>query len=50
MQTTHLLQLLPGPLWLGMEAPDRVLSMGLNRIKLCPYAKQHCLKKNCFYI
>ena len=28
MQSTTLLPLLPGPLWPGMVAPDRVLSIG----------------------
>ena len=28
MQSTSLLPLLPGPLWPGVMAPDRVLSMG----------------------
>ena len=28
MQSTLSLPLLPGPLWLGSVAPDRVLSMG----------------------
>ena len=28
MQSTPSLSLLPGPLWPGMVAPDRVLSMG----------------------
>ena len=28
MQSTPLLPLLPGPLWPGVVAPDRVLSMG----------------------
>ena len=32
MQSTPSLPLLPGPLWPGVEAPDRVLSMG--QIKL----------------
>ena len=42
MQSTSLLPSLPGPLWFGVVAPDRVLSMG--RIKLCIYAKLNCLK------
>ena len=28
MQMTHSLPLLPGPLWPGVVAPDRILSMG----------------------
>ena len=28
MRSTSLLPFLPGPLWLGMVAPDRALSMG----------------------
>ena len=34
MQHTHLLPSHPGPLWPGVEASYRVLSMGQNRIKL----------------
>ena len=45
MRSTSLLPLLPGPLWPGMEAPDKVLSMA----KLRTYAKLNCLKKNCFW-
>ena len=28
MRRTHLLLLLAGPLWLGVVAPDRILSIG----------------------
>ena len=54
---------LPGPLWPGMVAPDRVLSMGqvkLNSLVMLngitwnrtmhTYAKLNCLKLNCFHI
>ena len=33
------LPLLQGPLWPGVEAPDRVLSMGQIEQKMCTYAK-----------
>ena len=49
MQSTHSLPSLPGSLWPGVVAPDRVLSMR-NRIKLHSYAKLNCLKWNCFKI
>ena len=42
MQSTPLLPLLPGPLWLGVVAPDRVLSM--SQIELHTYVKLNCLK------
>ena len=63
MQSTYSLSSLPGPLWVGVVASDRVLSMGqieLNCVnwivwnrtilicKLCTYAKLNCLKWNCF--
>ena len=35
MQSTPSLPLLPGPLWSGMVAPDRALSMG--KIELTAY-------------
>ena len=35
MRSTPLLPPLPGPLWPGVEAPDRALSMGL--IELTAY-------------
>ena len=44
MQSISLLPLLPGLLWPGLVAPDMVISIGLNRIKLCAYAKLNCLK------
>ena len=51
MQSTPSLPLLPGPLWPGVVAPDRVLSMDqieLNwtflKFKLHTYAKLNCLK------
>ena len=47
MQSTSSLPLLPSSLRLRVVAPDRVLSES-NRTKLCTYAKQNCLKWNCF--
>ena len=47
MQRAPLLPLLPGPLWLGEIAPDRVLSIGQIEIFdhfLCNYAKLNCFK------
>ena len=41
MRSTPSLPSLPGPLWLGVVAPDRVY--GFNRTKLC------CLEQNCFW-
>ena len=32
MQSSPSLQLLPGPLWPRVVAPDRVLSMGQNKL------------------
>ena len=55
MQSSPLLPLLPGPLWLEVVAPDRVLSMGqIERnfaliltesfeIELVLFAKLNCL-------
>ncbi len=43
MQSTPLLPSLPGPLWPGVLALDRVLSMGQIELK-CTYAKMNCLK------
>ena len=48
MRSTLLLPSLLGPLWPGMVAPDKGPIYGLNRTKLCTYAKQNCLKYNCF--
>ena len=48
IQGTPSLLSLPGPLWSGVVAPDRVLSMG--QIELCTYAKLNCFKLNCFDI
>ena len=42
MQNTSLLPSLPGFLWPGVVAPDRVY--GSNRTKLCTYAKMNYLK------
>ena len=45
MCSTLLLPSLPGPLWLGVVASDRVFPMyGSNRSKLCTYAELNCLK------
>ena len=53
MQSTPSLPLLPGPLWPGVVAPDRVLSMRQKErfdistlYKQTTYAKLNCLKKN----
>ena len=43
MQSTPSLLSLPDPLWPGVVAPDRVLSMSQIEIK-CTYAKMNCLK------
>ena len=43
MQSTLLLPLLPGSLWPGVVALDRVLSMGQIELN-CVYAKLNCLK------
>ena len=43
MHSTPLLLSLPGPLWPGMVAPDRALSMGQIELN-CNYAKLNCLK------
>ena len=60
MWSTSSLPSLPGPLWPGVVAPDRALSMGqieLNRgfesllfvvFKLRIYTQLNCLKYNCF--
>ena len=42
MQSTPLLPSLPGPLWPGVRATDRVLSIGLT--KLYTYAQLNCWK------
>ena len=47
MRSTSLLSSFPGPLWPGVVAHDRALSMGQIELK-CTYAKLNCLKKNCF--
>ena len=39
---------LPEPLWPGMVAPDRALSMGQIELN-CAHAKLNCLKWNCFW-
>ena len=46
MQSNPSLPSLPGPLWPGVVAPDRVLSTG--QIELNCLLMQNCLKKNCF--
>ena len=43
MRSTPLLPLLPGPLLLGVVAPDRVLLMGQIELN-CIYAKLNRLK------
>ena len=43
MQRTPLSQSLPGLLWPGVVAPDRVLSMSQIE-ENCPYAELNCLK------
>ena len=44
MWSTTLLPSIPGPLWPGVGAPDKGPLYGLNRTKLCTYAKLNCLK------
>ena len=51
MRSTPSLPLLPGPLWLGVVAPDRVIPMGQIELfdiwtecKLMTYTKLNCLK------
>ena len=43
MLRTSLMPSLPGPLWPGMVAADRVLFMGKIELN-CTYAKLNCLK------
>ena len=43
MQSSPLLPSLPGSIWPGMVAPDRVLSIGQIELN-CTYAKLNCLK------
>ena len=57
MRSTPLLPPLPGPLWPGVVAPGRVLSMGqieLNCVPICVKQKfiliLNCLKKNSFLL
>ena len=52
MRSTPSLPSLPGPLWSGVEAPDRILSIGqielfdiLTVCKQMTYAKLNCLKQ-----
>ena len=47
MRSTPSLPSLPDPLWTGVVAPDRVLSMGQIGLN-CPYVKLNCMKDNCF--
>ena len=47
MQSTPSLPSFPGLLWLGVVAPDRVLSKGQIEL-MHTYTKLNCLKKNCF--
>ena len=49
MLSNPLLPLLPGLLWPGMTAPDRILSIGQLELNFT-YAKLNCLKENCFDI
>ena len=44
MQSTPSFPLLPAPLWPGVVVPDKGLIYGLDRTKLCTYAKLNCLK------
>ena len=51
MQSTSLLRLLPGPLWVKVIAPNRIVSMGQIELfhiqtacKQMSYAKLNCLK------
>ena len=44
MQSTPSLPSLPGPLWLGVVAPDKDPIYGSNRTKLCTYAKGNYMK------
>ena len=46
MQSTRLLPSLPGPLWLRVVAPDKVLSM--SQTELCDLANLNCLKLTVF--
>ena len=48
MLNTPLLPSLSGPLWLGVIAPDKVLSM--SQIELRTYAKLNCLNYIYIYI
>ena len=55
MLSTPSIPLLRGPLWAGVIAPDRVLSMGQIELfdikiecKQMAYANLNCLKQNCF--
>ena len=43
MRSTPSLTSLPGPLWPGVVAPDRVLSIGQIELN-CTYAQLNCLK------
>ena len=49
MRNNPWLPSLPGPLWPGVGAPDRVLSMGQIELN-CTYAKPNCLKKNFWHL
>ena len=49
MQSTPLLPSLPGPLWPGVIAPVRVLSMGQIELN-SNHAKLNCLKLTVFSI
>ena len=43
LQSTLLLPSFPSPIWPGVVASDRVLSMGQKELN-CKYAKLNCLK------
>ena len=47
MRSVPLLPSLPGPLWPGVLAPDRILSMGQIE-QNCNYTKLNCLKLTVF--
>ena len=47
MQSTPSLPSLLGPLWPRVVAPDKGPINGLNRTRLCTYAKLNCLNYNC---
>ena len=48
MQSTLLLPLLPGPIWPGVVAPDRVLSMGQIELFYDSEFSDYCLHLFCY--